>query len=326
MPQRCPWVQFDVEILKRCVFIVGPTASGKTGIGLELAPRLNAEIVSLDSMALYRGMEIGTAKPTRDDQARVRHHLIDVVDAHEEYTLADYHSAAETACRDIIARGMTPLFVGGTGLYLRGVLRGVFSGPPADWSLRADLEQIGRDNPDALHTLLADTDPVAAARLHPHDTRRIVRALEVARFTGRPLSEQQQQTPLPANRQPRAAFWIDGPRAWLYARIDRRVPSMIAAGLVDEVRGLLESPAGLGRTATQALGYKEIIDHLRQRLSLEEAVELIQRRSRQFAKRQCTWFRNLVECERVPVSGNETSAELAEQLFGLLSDQSLSAR
>jgi tRNA dimethylallyltransferase len=309
-------MQFSLDILKRCWFLAGPTACGKSDAGLELARRIDAEIVSLDSMALYRGMDVGTAKPSADARALVPHHLIDVIDPHEEYAVADYLHAAETVCRSIWERGRTPLFVGGTGLYLRAILRGVFDGPPADWEFRALMEREAAENePGYLHRRLKEVDPASATVLHPNDARRLIRALEVWHVTGRPLSEQQQQLPLPRELRPPCVFWLSPPRDWLYRRIDQRVEAMLAAGLVEEVRRILSADPPPSRTARQALGYKELIDHLTGRISLEQAVERIQTSTRQFAKRQHTWFRNLEECKPIEITGDETPSELAEMVL-----------
>jgi tRNA dimethylallyltransferase len=207
-----------------------------------------------------------------------------------------------------------PLFVGGTGLYLRGVLRGVFDGPPADWTLRQRLQAEAREGRD-LHTRLAQVDPTSAERLHPNDQRRIVRALEVFELAGRPASEFQQQVPLPERERPKHVYWLSPARDWLYRRIDKRVEQMIADGLVAEVSQLLQSSRPLSRTARQALGYREVIEHLSGECTLDAAVSKIQTSTRQFAKRQHTWFRNLEECHSIPMTGTESSDELVEQIL-----------
>jgi tRNA dimethylallyltransferase len=300
------------EILRSCWFLAGPTAVGKTAVGIELALRINAEILSLDSMTLYRGMDIGTAKPTPAEQARVPHHLLGILDPHEDCSVAEYVDRANAVCRDILSRGRVPLFVGGTGLYLRALLRGIFEGPPADWDFRRRLEAEGRTaGRDALHRRLQAIDPPTAARLAPADQRRIIRALEVHHLTGVPASQLQQQSPLPEDQRPPHVDWLHPPRAWLHERINRRVEQMFAEGLVAEVRRLADSPQGLSRTASQALGYKEVLEHLAGQHTLAETVDLIQRRTRQFAKRQHTWFRNLIECREVAITGEETAAEIA---------------
>jgi tRNA dimethylallyltransferase len=310
-------MQLANEILTQCWFLAGPTASGKSEAGVELARRINAEVVSLDSMSLYRGMDIGTAKPSSQLRQIVPHHLIDILEPHEEFSVAQYVEAAADVAREIIGRGRSPLFVGGTGLYLRSLLRGVFEGPPADPVLRSALEdEAARATPEELHKRLQGVDPTAAARLHPHDVRRIIRALEVHAGTGRPLSEFQQQPPLPPDQWPRNVFWLSPPRPWLHDRINRRVENMLEAGLLEEVRRLLAAPQPMGRTARQALGYQEAIDHLQGRTSLAETVTILQTRTRQFAKRQHTWFRNLEECRPIEIAGDETAAELAERIAG----------
>jgi tRNA dimethylallyltransferase len=318
-----PHVQFPADLLTECWFLCGPTACGKSALSLTLAERLNAEILALDSMSLYRGMNIGTAKPTAAERQQVPHHLIDVIDPSQEYSLADYLAAAEQACRAIVARGRRPLFVGGTGLYLRGVLRGVFAGPAADWDLRRELEaQLQATGREALHRELQQIDPVSAARLHPNDVRRVIRAIEVFRLTGRALSDQFEQGPRPQSERPRHVYWLSPPRDWLYDRINRRVEQMFDLGLLAEVRHLVagNGTASLSHTARQGLGYKEVLDWFEagngdKREPDAELVDLIQTRTRQFAKRQHTWFRNLEECQSLPMSGHESISQLADDLI-----------
>jgi tRNA dimethylallyltransferase len=308
----------ESSLLRRCWFLAGPTACGKSAAALELALRLDAEIVALDSMTLYRGMDIGTAKPSAEERARVPHHLFDILDPHEECSVADYLAAAERCCREIVDRGRVPLFVGGTGLYLRSLLRGVFEGPPANWELRRQWEdEAARNGAEALHRRLSEVDPASAERLHPRDVRRVIRALEVHAVTGRPLSVQQDQPPLPSHERPPHVYWLDPPRAWLHERINRRVLGMVQAGLLDEVRRLHALSQPVSHTARQALGYKEVLDWLEQPdRPWEEVIELIQTRTRQFAKRQYTWFRNLEECTATPIRGDESASEIAERLVG----------
>ncbi|MCD4728490.1 MAG: tRNA (adenosine(37)-N6)-dimethylallyltransferase MiaA, partial [Pirellulales bacterium] len=306
-----------------CWFLSGPTASGKSAVGVELARRIGAEIVSLDSMALYRGMDIGTAKPTEAQRHGVPHHLIDVIEPWEEYSLSKYVEAAERITAEIVGRGRRTLFVGGTPLYLKGLLRGIFRGPPADWQLRRRLaDQSQEHGGDWLHRRLLEVDPASAARLHPNDTRRLIRALEVFEKTGHPISELQRQFDAGRPAEECRVFVLDWPRDELYARIERRVEEMFAAGLVDEVRRLLargplsqrERGDILSRTARQAVGYREAIEHLEGRRGLAETIELVRRHTRQLAKRQMTWFRGLSECRFVTVSGRLDATELAGQI------------
>lgn len=309
---------FERDLLRRCWVLAGPTASGKTAAGIVLARLLDGEVVSLDSMAVYRGMDIGTAKPTPAEQSQVRHHLIDVADPWDDYSIADYLTAAEACCREIVSRGKTPVFVGGTGLYLRGLLRGLCDTPAADWAIRQrlqlEVEQLGEQ---ALHDRLAQVDPPTAARLHPHDTRRVIRALEVFETTGQPLSAFHEQQPLPPGDRPRCVAWLSPPRDWIHHRIDTRVERMFEQGLVDEVRRLLANDRPLSHTASQALGYREVLEHLQGGMTLAECVTAVQQHTRQFAKRQHTWFRNLAECEPVSMAGGETAEELADRIVAV---------
>jgi tRNA dimethylallyltransferase len=309
-------MRFAPEILKACWFLAGPTACGKTETGLLLAEHIGGEILSLDSMALYVGMDIGTAKASPEEQARIPHHLIDVIAPHEEYSVAEYLREAEQCCRDILVRGRVPLFVGGTGLFLRSILRGVFEGPSADWELRRRLEEQAKTHePCWLHDRLREVDPASAEKLHPNDMRRVIRALEVFELTGRPLSEQHQHHPLPTAEQPQHVDWLFPPRDWLYRRIDERVDTMIERGLAEEVRGLLSAEKPLSHTARQALGYKELFDAIEGEVDLDAAIECVKTRTRQFAKRQHTWFRNLVECHPVEITGQETPQQLVDRIL-----------
>lgn len=327
--------QFPVELLRQCIFLAGPTAVGKTDATLELVSRIpKIEIVSLDSMCIYRGMDIGTAKPSRELQRQVPHHLLDIRDPHEEFSVADYVEAARSACQEIVARDGVPLFSGGTGLYLRAVLRGVFEGPPADWGIRNRLqtqadEAAARDDHFWLMRQLERVDPDAAMRLHPNDQRRIIRAIEVFELTGSTLSSQQKQHPLPEDQRPPHVYWLSPDRDWLHDRINQRVTAMFEDGLVDEVRELIKCDPPIGKTASQGLGYKEVIDGLAgdsdHELTIEDCgaiVELIQTRTRQFAKRQHTWFRNLEECVEVQVTSEDSPVQVGSRLEQLIAPQS----
>lgn len=284
------------EAFRNALILTGPTGSGKSALALDLAPRLNAEIVALDSMTLYRGLDVGTAKPTAEDRARVPHHLLDVLDPWESANLAWWLERAAACVADIEGRGRRALFVGGTALYLKALLHGLFDGPPADEALRRELEAEDRE---VLHARLRAVDAISAERLHPNDVRRVVRALEVHTLTGRPLSEWQTQWRDVSQDVDDRCLCLDLPREELYQRIDARVTAMVAAGLVEEVRRLQALPHPLSREAGQALGYKELLAHLRGETTLAAAVALIQQRSRNFAKRQLTWFRHLAGCRMV---------------------------
>lgn len=284
------------------MILTGPTGCGKTALSIELAERLGAEIVSMDSMAVYRGLDIGTAKPTPAERARVPHHLIDVLEPWEAGSVAWWLEQAAACCRDIAGRGKRALIVGGTPLYLKALLRGLFEGPGADAALRGRLEEEARQiGTPALHERLRHIDPATASRVHFNDLRRIVRALEVFELTGKPISVWQQQwTPQECAKddtghlEPRA-IWLDLPRDELYARINRRVEAMFVAGLIEEVRGLRELERPLSREAAQALGYKEVFAYIDGTANLEATIAEVQMRSRNFAKRQMSWFRGLAE-------------------------------
>ena len=296
-------------------YLTGPTAGGKTEVAVELAGLIGAEIISLDSMALYRGMDVGTAKPAVGQRGGVPHYLIDVIEPEDEYSLAQYLGAAHDCIRRIKDRGGEVLFAGGTPLYLKGLLRGIFEGPPADWEFRRQLErEAARQGAGFLHTRLTGVDPVSAERLHPNDTRRLIRALEVFEKTGKPISQLQEQFEHGRSAEECRVFVLDWPRRELYDRIDRRVEQMFLAGLVDEVRRLLTRPGGLGKTAAQALGYREVIDHLQGGPGLPETIELVKTHTRQFAKRQSTWFRGLEECRFLPVAGDIDPSQAARRI------------
>lgn len=279
----------DPAAFHDCLVLTGPTGSGKSALAMELAERLDGEIIALDSMTLYRGMDIGTAKPSPDDRRRVPHHLIDVLDPWESASVAWYLERAAAAVVAIRGRGRRPIFVGGTPFYLKAMLAGLFESPPADCELRAKLEA---EPAEELHRRLVEVDPAAAARLHPNDVRRVVRALEVRALTGRPLSEWQTQWAGESRSGP-TCLCLDWPRDELYHRIDARVEAMIAAGWLDEVRRLRGLSRPLSREASKALGYADLGDVLDGKVGLAEALGRIRQKSRNYAKRQLTWFRHL---------------------------------
>jgi tRNA dimethylallyltransferase len=315
------------------LILTGPTGSGKTKLGIALAQQLDAEIISMDSMAVYRRLDIGTAKPTPAQRELIRHHLIDVLDPWESASVAWWLREAAKCCADIARRGKQILFVGGTALYLKALICGVFDGPPGDARIRERLlQQVDSLGPAALYEQLTQVDPIAAARLHPNDTRRIVRALEVFELTGRPISSWQEQwSPGAADerqetgdtRQEPASclvspvscledagvpkiLWLDGPRSVLYDRINCRVLEMFANGLIEEVDALRKLDRPLSKEAAQALGYKEVFDLLDGRMGRDETIVRVQTRTRNFAKRQITWFRHLPGCRSATAQLTET--------------------
>lgn len=305
------------EPVRNCWYLTGATASGKTAVGLELAERLNAEIISLDSMAIYIGMDLGTAKPSSADRQRVPHHMLDLVAPSEQFSLSQYVAVAHRAIDEIRQRGREVLFVGGTPLYLKALLRGVYPGPPADWEFRRQIEaELHSVGVEALHQRLQQVDPVAAAKLHPHDKRRIIRALEVCRQTGRPLSHEQIQFEECPPGECRA-FALHWRRAELHRRIEMRVERMFRDGLVDEVNQLLKRYGNLSRTASQAVGYREVLQHLRGQQTRQETIASVMARTRQFARRQETWFRSLPECQQIELNSAGSAAEVADSIVQL---------
>ena len=304
-----------MRVFDQCWFLTGATASGKTAVALELAERLGAEILSMDSMALYRGMDVGTAKSTPNERKRVPHHLVDCLDPWQPCSLAQYLSLAEKCAREVQARWHAVLFVGGTPLYLKALLRGMFQGPEPDRQLRRRLQSLAKqDGALSLHSRLANVDPASAERLHPNDVRRVIRAFEVYEQTGTPLSEHQQQFAQPNPRVEGRVYCLELPRPRLYERIDRRVEAMFDAGLVAEVQSLLDLEHPLSHTARQALGYKEVIEHLEGHCDLPETLARVQQQTRRFAKRQTTWFRSFAEIRQVPLTGSEPAVTIADSI------------
>jgi tRNA dimethylallyltransferase len=269
--------------------LVGPTAAGKTELAIAVAERLGAEVVSADAMLVYRGMDIGTAKPTPEERARVPHHLVDLVDPGEEFSVARFQPLARAAIADVLERGRLPLLVGGSGLYFHAVVD-EFVFPPTDPAVRARLEaEAAAGGLPELYGRLAATDPAAAARIQPGNLRRTVRALEVMELTGRPFSSFRAAMDDPVSRYRLTVLGLDPGAELLRARVAERVAAMAAAGLVGEVRRLAERP--LSRTARQALGYKELLDAIEQGTAVAEALEAVVRRTRSYARRQLAWFR-----------------------------------
>ncbi|MBP3645219.1 MAG: tRNA (adenosine(37)-N6)-dimethylallyltransferase MiaA [Clostridia bacterium] len=275
--------------------LVGPTGSGKTAAAIRIAQEINAEIISMDSMQIYRGMDIGTAKPDQSELSAVRHHMIDITDPRDLFTVSAYRDMAFECIEDIRARGKHALFVGGTGLYLQAISYELSLGENgADTLLRTRLHEIAAQpgGEKRLHDMLRAVDPVSADKLHPHDIRRVIRALEIHESTGKAKSEQKDEGRKPGPYDVHV-YGLTMPREQMYERINERVDKMMRDGLVDEVMRLLEAgvePCKEGG-AMQAIGYKEIVAALRGEISMDDAVALIKQSSRRYAKRQWTWFR-----------------------------------
>jgi tRNA dimethylallyltransferase len=280
----------SVEDPQSLLVIVGPTAVGKTALSLCLAESLNGEVISADSRLCYRGMDVGTAKPTPEERARIPHHLIDIADPDETVGLAEFQEQAYAAIDDVHARDRLPLVVGGAGQYVRAVLEGWrIPRVPPNPTLRAELEtQAERDGAEALHARLTQLDPVAAERIDPRNVRRVIRALEVCAMTEQPISKQQRKQP-PPYRILQIGLTME--RTALYARVDRRVDAMMAAGLEDEVRRLVEAGYGWHLPAMSGLGYVQFRPYLESQAALDEVVAEIKRVTRRFIRRQYNWFR-----------------------------------
>jgi tRNA dimethylallyltransferase len=301
------------------VGIVGPTATGKTEVGIELAKQLDGEIISADSMAVYKGMDIGTAKPSPEEQAQVRFHLIDVVYPDEEFSVAEFKRLAEQALADIISRGKLPLLVGGTGLYIKALVGGLNIPPVApNRELREQLKAEAAEYGGAyLLERLRAVDPITAERLHPRDLKRIIRALEVYLVSGVPISHHHVTAGTIEVDYHVNLFGLTMDRSKLYKKIEERVDYQIKAGLVDEVRKLLDQGYSPELPSMKGLGYKQIVSYLLGQNDLETAINLLKRDTRRFAKRQFTWFRAMQGIHWIDVTNRGTS-EVVSEIISLL--------
>jgi len=284
------------------VLLLGPTGSGKTALSLALGERFGGEIVSCDSVAVYRGMDLGTAKPTKEEQARLPHHLIDVADPDQPFTAGEYSRQARAALREIASRGRLPIVTGGTGLYLRALTDGLFAGPERQEGLRDRLQKSRAKHGEGwLHRLLRRLDPASAARIHPNDAAKLIRAVEVCLTARKPLSEVQGRDPLVGFRLLRIG--LNPPRQALYAHLNQRAAAMFAAGLIEETRALLDRYGPV--KALDSLGYRQALRVLRESWSMDEAISAAQQGHRNYAKRQLTWFRREPEVHWIEAFGDE---------------------
>ncbi len=323
--------------MKKVMILLGPTGVGKTAVSILLAKHLDTEIISSDSMQIYRHMDIGTAKPTKKERESVRHHMIDIVEPWESYSTGDYIKDVHPIIENLLGKGKIPIIVGGTGLYIRAMTRGIFTGPSADWDLRNELLQKEDSERGFLYEHLKSLDPIAASKIMPTDTRRVIRALEVCLKSDKTISELQRALtePLPYEF---IKIGITRDRKELYKMIEQRVDKMIEQGLVDEVKTVIElikskgyrqeaigvsekeslpiahCPLPLAYSSMQAIGYKEIAMHLYGKISLEEAITLVKKRSRNYAKRQFTWFKKEEGIRWIDVTGVYDASEIVKKV------------
>lgn len=306
----------------KVIILTGPTGVGKTDIAIKLAQLLNTEIISSDSMQIYRYMDIGTAKPNLEQRHTVKHHMIDIVNPWEYFSTGNYIEQTRKIIDKLIKQGKIPLIVGGTGLYIRAITEGIFKGPDADWDLRRELLNIENTKAGSLYSLLKKVDPLTAEKINPSDIRRIIRALEVFYKEGRSITELQMKTtkPLPYEF---LKICIKRNREELYRMIEQRVDIMIASGLIEEVRKVFNMirknyKEDIPLPALQAIGYKEIGGYLADFYSLQEAIRLIKKRTKMYAKRQFTWFNKEKDIIWVDITGHLNSEETAKKIFDII--------
>ena len=299
--------------------LTGPTACDKTEIGFTVAQKIKGEIISADSMLFYRGMDIGTAKPSLDMRTIVPHHFIDIIDPWESYSVGRYVDDVESLIGSDDSKERKLLIVGGSPLYVKGLVDGIFNGPEADWDIRRELEVLADEKGNQhVHDILQKIDPVKAVELHPNNLRRIIRAIEVYRITGKPVSKLQEEYKLARKSYQFNILCIAREREDIYRRINERVGTMFDKGLVDEVKSLLENPEGLSKQAKQALGYKEVIQYLDGELTLDDAKEMVKQSTRRFAKRQMTWFRSFPDVQWLEAEELEGSGSISDEIITLL--------
>lgn len=295
----------------KAIMICGATASGKTSLAVALAEQLHSEVISADSLLVYKGLNIGTAKPTEEEKRGIAHHMIDVVEPWQTYSVSDYERAALPIVERLQREGKMPIICGGTGFYIQSLLyRSSFGGVQGNEAVRKKYEELAvREGAEAVHARLREVDPESAALLHPNDKKRVIRALEIFECTGKKKSDQHdEKTP----RFPFAAFAIDWPREELYRRIDLRVDEMMRQGLVDEVKNLMKNGVDERAQCMQGIGYKEVADGLKSGQDIEFMSDIIKRRTRNYAKRQLTFFK------RMPIRWLKPSEASAEEIIKLL--------
>lgn len=301
--------------MNKVIILLGPTGVGKTEVSILLAKALGTEIISADSMQIYRGMDIGTAKPSEEQRMNIKHHMIDIISPSEPYSVCRYIEDVTPVIEELHRRGKIPIVAGGTGLYIKAMTRGIFSGPSADWKLREELASLEEGQDGALYSYLQELDPEAAAKIMPADTRRIIRAIEVCLKTKQGMSELQQKLtrPLPYEF---IKIGLTRDRKELYKMIEERVDKMIEAGLVEEVKKILGMKPD--KTPMQAIGYKETETYFNREMPLEEVIRLIKRGTKRYAKRQFTWFKKEEDILWIDITGIQDVNEIFKRVRQLL--------
>jgi tRNA dimethylallyltransferase len=301
--------------MNKVIVLLGPTGVGKTGVSILLAKQLHTEIISADSMQIYKHMDIGTAKPTPEERIMVRHRMVDIIEPYEPYSTGKYITTVVPVIEELHKQGKIPIVVGGTGLYIKAMTRGIFSGPSADWSLREELHSLEKEEKGFLYNLLKELDPEASNKITPNDMRRIIRSLEVCMKIKGSISEMQKKftRPLPYEF---IKIGLTRDRKELYKLIEERVDRMINYGLVEEVKNILNMNPD--KTPLQAIGYKEIALYLNSEITLDEAIRLIKRGTKRFAKRQFTWFRKEEGIRWVDITGIHDIKEIFIRVYDIL--------
>lgn len=300
--------------MDKLIVVLGPTAVGKTALAIALAKRFCTEVISGDSMLIYRHMDIGTAKPSAEEQDGVVHHLVDIIDPSDSFDVTNFIDLAREKIHELNERGMVPILAGGTGLYIKALLEGYqFNVTPQNEAFRAEMEAvIAEHGAEELHRRLAEVQPETAARLHPNDTRRVIRALEVASFGGEVVSQEKEDGT--ACLYDVAVIGLTSERSLLYERINKRVDQMMADGLLDEVKGLLADGVPQSAQSMKGIGYKELVAYLNGTCTLDEAVDEIKKGTRHFAKRQFTWYRKMPYIDWYEVETKEDLIEIEQEI------------
>lgn len=311
--------------MKPMVVLTGPTAVGKTELSIQLAQKLDGEIISADSMQIYQKMDIGTAKIRKEEMDGIPHHLIDVLDPSEEFNVARFQEMAKEALAGIYRRGRIPLIVGGTGFYIQGLLYDIdFTKEEQDFRYRENLQKKAKEEgAQVIHKMLQAVDPASAQKIHPNNIKRVIRALEFYHLNGRKISEHNEQESRKESPYRFAYFVLNQNRTTLYERINHRVDLMLEAGLVEEVRRLKEAGYGKNLVSMQGIGYKEVLDYLDGKMTLEETADQIKKDTRHFAKRQLTWFGREKEVIMIDKDKYETEEEILEHMLGILKEKGI---